>query len=98
MSTPQSCFTCRHWRRHRPESDYGECEKIVGIERTLAGNSKAYVFATFSCDPGQHLVVALHSHKTFECFHHEEKPQTNNSLIKTVQNASREAYGLPPKE
>jgi hypothetical protein len=96
--TPQSCATCTHWRETRPSADYGTCTKIIGIERTLAGESKAYVFATFSCDPGAHVNVSLHTHKSFDCSHFEPKDTKTRNVVDAVVDASRALAGLPPLE
>lgn len=96
--TPQSCLTCKSWRKHRPDADYGECTQIQGIERTLSNQSRAYVWASDPDDPGKTFPVALHTHKTFECAHYEQLNKTDNTLVDHLVEATRAAHGYPPKE
>lgn len=96
--TPQSCLTCTFWERHRPDADFGTCKQICGIESTLSGKSKAYIFASFTCDPGAHFVVTLHTHKTFDCTHYSHHEEHKPNIVDVVRNATRAAHNLPPLE
>ena len=87
--TPQACDTCQHWLPHRSNSDYGMCKQIAGVERTLAGVSKAYVF-----DPAG--TACLHTYKNFECYHYEQRKIKRYDVVRAAQNISRAAHNLPP--
>lgn len=95
--TAQCCLTCQFWQKHRPDADYGECSSIAGIEKTLNNTSKAYVWASDPSDPGKHLSVALHTHKTFDCSqYHQRSVEQSNNIVRASQNATRKLHGLPP--
>lgn len=90
--TPQSCLTCKHWHRHRPDADWGGCTKITNVLEATRNGVKAYIHVD------EPATGVLHTHKTFECAHYESQNRTDNTLVDHLVEATRAAHGYPPRK